>query len=85
MCWLPALIAEGCLAIIIRITRVSPVVILNCNEEKSVGSSLGPGGCFQAFLAHISCIIINRLKLAQNKYKLHGVRGHHIHILVMLE
>ena len=36
----------------------------------------GPGGCFQAFLAHISCIIINGLKLAQNKYRLHSVRGH---------
>ena len=39
----------------------------------------GPGGCFQAFLAHISCVIINRLKLAQNKYRLHSVRGHHTH------
>ena len=36
------LIAKGCLAIIIRITRVGPVVTLNWNGDKSVGSSLGP-------------------------------------------
>lgn len=34
-------IAEGCLAIIIRITSVGSLV-MNWNEEKSVGSSLGP-------------------------------------------